>query len=143
MSSVYLIGSLRNPEVPKVAAALRSCGHDVFDDWYAAGEKADDAWKEYEQQRNHTYIEALQGYAAQHVFQYDREHLNRCGVGVLMLPAGRSGHLELGIMLGQGKPGYILLDDEAARWDVMYNFATGVFWQIGDLAMALRSQNAR
>jgi len=55
------------------------------------------------------------------------------GVGVLVLPAGKSGHLELGYMIGQGKPGYILLDGEPERFDVMYNFATGVFTNLSDL----------
>lgn len=122
--SIYLIGSLRNPEVPKLAAQLREEGHDVFEDWFAAGPEADDWWQRYEQGRKHSYTEALAGYAAQHVYQYDRFHLDRCNVGVLLLPAGKSGHLELGYMIGQGKPGFILLDKEPERFDVMYNFAT-------------------
>lgn len=36
MTSIYIIGSLRNPQVPKVAKALRLYGFEVFDDWYAA-----------------------------------------------------------------------------------------------------------
>jgi hypothetical protein len=34
--------------------------------------------------------------------------------------------------LGQGKPGYILLDNPE-RWDVMYQFADGVFEHLEDL----------
>ena len=33
MRSIYLIGYLRNPEVPKVAEKLRIAGFEVFDDW--------------------------------------------------------------------------------------------------------------
>lgn len=139
MSSIYLIGSLRNPEVPKLAQLLRADGHNVFDDWYAAGPEADDKWREYEMARGRSYTDALNyGHAARHVFEYDRSHLDRCEVGVLLLPAGRSGHLELGYMLGQGKPGYILLDGEYDRWDVMYKFATAVFENGLDLMEALR-----
>src|SRR5574337_842045 len=108
--SVYLIGSLRNPRVPEVAAAIRAEGYDVFDDWYAAGPEADDYWQKYEQGRGHDFTLALQGYAANHVFNFDRHHLDRCDMGVLLLPAGKSGHLELGYMIGQGKPGFILMD---------------------------------
>jgi nucleoside 2-deoxyribosyltransferase len=130
---IYLIGSLRNPKVPEIAAKLREAGHEVFDDWFAAGPEADDHWQRYEQARGHSFAQALAGHAGQHVYRYDRSHLDRMGVGVLVLPAGKSGHLELGYMIGQGKPGYILLDGEPERFDVMYNFATGVFTNLSDL----------
>ncbi len=127
MKSIYLIGSLRNPAIPEIARQLRVEGFDVFDDWYAAGPEADDYWQKYEQNRNHSYEQALSGYAAQHVYQFDKRHLDRCDIGILALPAGKSGHLELGYMIGTGKPGLILLDKEPERFDVMYNFATGIF----------------
>ena len=124
---LYLAGSLRNPEVQRVAAEIRKLGYDVFDDWSAAGPTADDSWRDYEKQRGHTYTEALQGYAAKHVFALDKLHLDRADVAVLLLPAGKSGHLELGYTLGKGKPGFVLFDQEPERFDVMYQFATGVF----------------
>lgn len=134
---IYLIGSLRNPEVPSLAAVLRSAGHEVFDDWYAAGPEADDYWKKYEIERGRTYSEALSGLAAKHVFSFDKFHLDRADTGVLLLPAGKSGHLELGYLIGQGKRAYILLD-QPDRWDVMYQFATGVFSTQEELLAALR-----
>lgn len=121
--TIYLIGSLRNPEVPKVAQWLRSKGFEVFDDWYAAGPDADDLWRDYEQARGHTYIQALEGYHAEHTWSYDKYHLDKCQAGVLVMPAGKSAHLELGYLIGQGKPGYIVLDGEPERWDVMARFA--------------------
>jgi len=127
IKSIYLIGSLRNPAIPEIARQFRVEGFDVFDDWYAAGPEADDYWQKYEQNRNHSYEQALSGYAAQHVYQFDKHHLDRCDIGVLALPAGKSGHLELGYMIGKGKPGFILLDKQPERFDVMYNFATGVY----------------
>ena len=76
-------------------------------------------------ERGRSYLEALDdGHHAEHVWQYDRKHLDLADVGVLVLPAGKSGHLELGYLIGQGKPGYILLEsDDPTRWDVMYKFA--------------------
>lgn len=122
---VYVIGSLRNPRVPEVAKALREAGFEVFDDWYAAGERADDAWQEYEKARGRTYEQALQGHAAKHVFNFDKTHLDASDAAILVGPAGKSGHLELGYMIGKGKLGYILIDPVTAdsRWDVMYQFA--------------------
>lgn len=134
---VYLIGSLRNPEVPKLAQKLRALGFDVFDDWYAAGPEADDKWRDYEKGRGHTYQQALLGYAADHVYRFDLKHLDDCDIAILMLPAGKSGHLELGYIIGQGKPGYILLDNPE-RWDVMYLFAKGVFNSFWELKRELQ-----
>jgi len=124
---VYLIGSLRNPEVPIVAKILRDRGVEVFDDWHAGGKNADEEWMKYEKERGRTYHEALRGYNAHHVFSYDLFHLNRCDVGVMVAPAGKSGHLELGYILGQGKPGYIYMPEDPERWDIMSLFATGIF----------------
>lgn len=135
--SIYVIGSLRNPLIPEVAADLRTVGYDAFDDWYSAGPEADDYWKTYEQSRGRTYAEALDGFPARHVFSFDKHHLDRCDAAVLVLPAGRSGHLELGYVAGKGKPTFILLPDEHDRWDVMYRFATAVCPTVNSLVAAL------
>lgn len=125
MKVVYLIGSLRNPTVPYVAGQLRLQGFEVFDDWFAAGPEADDYWQKYEVNRGHDLKAALQGHAAKHVFAFDQRHLDRSDIGILVLPAGKSGHLELGYMCGQGKRCYVLFSGEPERFDVMYQFATG------------------
>ncbi len=130
---VYLIGSLRNPEVPKIAKILRDKGIEVFDDWHAGGEKADEEWMKYEKERGRDYHEALRGHAANHTFQYDLLHLNRAHVGIMVAPAGKSGHLELGYMLGQGKPCYIYMPEDPERWDVMVLFATGIVRTVNGL----------
>ena len=140
--SVYLIGSLRNPNVISLANRLRTQGFDVFEDWASPGPETDSFWQEYEKARGRTYAEALQGYHAQHVFEFDKRHLDRCDVAVLLLPAGRSGHLELGYVRGLGKPGYILMDGEPDRFDIMYLFATGIFTTEEALVEALKGSNA-
>jgi nucleoside 2-deoxyribosyltransferase len=119
--------------VPKLAARLRALGHEVFDDWYAAGPEADDYWQAYETAKHHSFVQALRGYPAQHVAGYDKSHLDRCDTAVLLMPAGKSGHLELGYMIGQGKPGFILMPGEPERFDVMYCLAAGVFTRESDL----------
>jgi hypothetical protein len=122
---LYIIGSLRNPGIPVMARAIREACPDVevFDDWFAAGPTADDAWKEYEQARGRSYKDALEGYAAKHVFDFDKFHLNRATHVLLVLPAGKSGHMEAMYGLyGAGKKTAILLDPEDVRWDVMYKF---------------------
>lgn len=136
---IYVIGSLRNPKIPEIGNSIRAAGFRVFDDWHAAGPTADDEWKRYEAERGHTYVEALKGEAAQHVFQFDANHLRASHGALLVLPAGKSGHLELGYMVGLGRPTWILLDDPD-RWDVMYNFASGVFYDIDKLISDMKGR---
>lgn len=134
MKKIYLIGSLRNPAIPRLSLALRDRGFDVFDDWYGAGPEADDKWKEYEQARGRSYQEALYGHAATHIWHFDKHHLESSDFGVLVLPAGKSGHIELGYMAGQGKPTYVLLEDgQDERWNVMYRFATALCSNVDEL----------
>ena len=136
---IYLIGSLRDKRIPEIANTIRKkTGHEVFDDWYAPGPRADDHWKEYETQRGRNYKAALGGEAARHVFVFDKEHLDSSGIGVLVLPSGKSCHLELGYLIGQGKPGYVLMDNPD-RWDVMYQFATGIAFNMDELMEMLNA----
>lgn len=140
---IYLIGSLRNPQVPEIGKALRAEGFEVFDDWFAAGPIADDSWRDYEMARGRTYAEALEGHAAFHVFDFDYHHLNRATTGVLVLPAGKSGHIEFGYLCGQGKPTFILMDQPPERWDVMYRFATKVVYTQEELIDAIHKTDGQ
>ena len=141
MANIYLIGSLRNPKIIETAIKIRAAGHEVFDDWIAAGPEADDYWQKYEIAKGNNYKQGLAGYAAKHVYEFDKFHLDRNDIAILILPAGKSGHLELGYMIGKGKLGYILLEDPD-RWDVMYQFSTGVFYDINELIDELKQYNS-
>lgn len=134
---IYLIGSLRNPSIPTIANTLRSHRFDVFASWAAAGPHADDYWRDFERSQGYSYEEALQQPAAQHIFSFDRHWLDKATTAVLVQPAGKSGHLELGWALGRGKKGFILLDNPD-RWDVMALFADGVTTDIGRLVEWLK-----
>lgn len=139
---VYVIGSLRNMSIPFLALQLRERGFNVFDDWFAAGPEADDKWKEYELSRERTYKEALMGEAAENIFNFDKRHLDACAAAVLVAPAGRSAHLELGYIIGSGKPGFIYSEEGYLndRWDVMYKFATDVTSNLDHLIELLKKE---
>ena len=130
---IYLIGSLRNPELPKLAEYLRSIGHDVFDDWYAPGPNTDDYWRDYCKQRGQSYREALNSPHAWDVFRFDKLHLDKADTVVLVMPAGKSAHMELGYSKGMGKTCYVYFDQEPDRWDIMYRFADDVVFGKAEL----------
>ena len=141
-SELYMIGSLRNEEIPRLANYFENhTGVKIFDSWFAAGPLADDSWRDYETVRMRKYKDALKGYAARHVFEFDRFHLDRCDGGILVLPSGKSGHLEAGYLCGQDKPVWVFMPtkDMPERWDVMYQFCSGgVFHTEESLAASIR-----
>ena len=60
------------------------------------------------------------------IVAYDKKWIDWSDTAVLLLPAGRSGHLELGYALGTGKSTHVIMDDPE-RWDVMYGLLEGVW----------------
>lgn len=138
---IYLIGSLRNANVPKTAEQIRKLGFRVFDDWFAAGEHADDAWRDYEQAKGNSFAQALEGPAANNVFEFDYRNIDASNAVMLVLPAGKSGHLEFGYCVRANKPAVILLEgQDAERFDVMYRFAGLVTRDVVEAATFIRNQ---
>lgn len=128
---LYLIGSLRNERIPKLAEKIRKDNptFEVFDDWYSAGPEADDYWKAHQRSKGLSYREALQGFAAKNVYNFDKRHLDRSSHALLVLPAGRSGHMEITYAAyGVGANTAILLDETDDRWDVMYQFIPNILY---------------
>lgn len=136
--SIYLIGSLKNKWISEVAGALRGLGYDVFDDWRSPGPDADDHLRDYYRERGFNYREIMESYSARQIFEYDKKHLDRCDCAIMVMPAGKSGHFELGTVIGAGKPGYILFDAEPDRVDIMHGFATGIFLNMEEMVEHFR-----
>jgi nucleoside 2-deoxyribosyltransferase len=134
---IYLIGALANEKIPAIANELEKEGFETFADWFAPGPDADTYWRKYSKARGWTYKQALKSYAATHIFEFDKFHIDRSDIGVLIMPSGRSGHLEAGYMVGQGKPVFILFDGEPEKWDVMSQFATEVCFNMDELKAEL------
>jgi len=133
ITRVYLIGSLRNPIVPKVAVALEDLGYTVFSSWFSPGPKADDYWRDYTKEKGLDYRGALLDPSAEHIFAFDHYYLDNSDMGILLMPAGKSCHLELGYMVGQGKPGYIVFNEVPERYDIMVKFANDIFFSIEEM----------
>lgn len=137
---IYIVGSLRNKLVPIMSNKIREANKDweVFDSWYAPGPHADDFLRDYCKGKGLTYKQTLQDWAATHIFAFDRKHIGRSTDLVMIMPTGKSGHLELGWGLGRGKRGYILFTETPKRVDVMYQFATDIFFNLDELIVELK-----
>lgn len=135
---IYLIGTFKNERIESLGAKLRALGMEVFDDWKASHPDSDQTLWAYYKRRGFTYKEALNSPAAQVGFQFDMHHLKECDAGVLVMDAGRSAHLEAGLLCGWGKPIYVLLDKSPERLDLMTAMLTDIFETEDELVAALQ-----
>ena len=122
---IYIIGSLRNKQVPIIANKLRKdLGNDVeiIDDWYYCSEDADDWLKKCCKKRGLNYKQTLNTLASKHVFEFDLIHLTRATDVICIAPFGRSCALELGWSIGKNKRGFILFNITPPRVDIMLQF---------------------
>ncbi len=73
-------------------------------------------------------------------FMEDKYWLDWCDTCILLVPSGRSAHLEAGYAKGCGKTLYIYGEFPQGEWDVMYGFAAGLysFEQLEQLLEALK-----
>lgn len=116
MAKIYLASSWRNREQPTMVDLLRAAGHDVYDFRNPPGgiqngfrwSEIDEDWQDWDAA---TYRRNLVGPLAQQGFNSDFSAMQWADVGVLLLPCGRSAHLELGWMAGAGKFTIIVTND--------------------------------
>lgn len=76
----------------------------------------------------------------QRAFQEDKSWLDWTEGLVLVVPSGRSAHLEAGYAVGQGKPVWIWGQFPKGEFDVMYGFAHGLYRteELEELLQAIR-----
>lgn len=114
MVRIYLASSWRNPYQPELVEVLRRVGHEVYDfrnppnatgfAWPQIGLELPCSAADYRKALL-THPRAAQGFMA------DFAAMRWANTGLLVLPCGRSAHLELGWMAGAGKRTLILTRD--------------------------------
>lgn len=114
MARIYVASSWRNPHQPWIVDLLRLDGHEVYDfrnppnstgfSWGEIGLSVPCTAEDYRHALL-THPRAAQGFMA------DFAAMRWADTGLLVLPCGRSAHLELGWMAGAGKRTLILTQD--------------------------------
>lgn len=142
MTSIYVASSWRNPYQPDIVNALQRDGHTVYDFRHPpGGEHLGFSWSDvdpdWEQWTIERYMLALVHPIAQAGFDSDYDAMRAADVCVLVLPCGRSAHLEAGYFVGAGKPLHIVLDPAEfitpgtvsphSNIELMYKMATMVW----------------
>jgi hypothetical protein len=120
-SVIYVASSWRCNRQPVVVEALRQEGHEVYDFRHPSPGNHGFSWHELDPTiprgpadldlAAHQIRAMLADPIADAGFESDMGALQACDICVLVLPCGRSAHLEAGWAAGAGKHTIVLLDD--------------------------------
>lgn len=159
---LYVASSWRNEDRQQAAVSLlRGMGHEVYDFIHPPGGDhlgfswgdVDPAWRSW---TIPDYRAALEHPIAVAGFESDFGAMQWADAGVLLLPCGRSAHLEAGWFVGAGKPLWVVLwapefppPDGQSNPELMYRMAIdggpgggGIVGSLGDLPAAIEEYAA-
>lgn len=139
--NIYVASSWRNEIQPLVVAVLRADGHFVYDfrhprpqdDGFSWSEIDPDwtTWSSAQFRQNLSHPLAARG------FHIDFSAMCAADVCVLVMPSGRSAHLEAGWFAGRGRPVVALL--AGGEPELMYQLITHLCVNIDEVRGALRN----
>lgn len=139
---LYVASSWRNEYQQAVVADLRDCGHEVYDFRNPSPGDIGFHWSEIDQKWElwtpKQFIDGLTHDIAKQGFVSDFRAMHWACACVLVLPCGRSAHLEAGWFVGVGKPLFILLDPVGGNEpELMYLMSGDPVAQIHDSMVGL------
>lgn len=132
---IYVASSWRNQMQQGVVHTLRAAGHEVYDFKNPPGRpgfqwsQVDPEWKGW----SPAEYRRLLGHPVSHAgFASDWNAMVWADTGVLVMPSGRSAHIEAGYFVGAGKELHILLAEEQEP-ELMYLMATSISLNLDEL----------
>lgn len=139
---IYVASSWRNTYQPLVVRYLREVGHEVYDFRNPPGGSGfawSDISPDWENWTNEQYRHiVLNNPIASHGFISDKRAMEWADACVLVLPCGRSAHLEAGWFCGQGKRCVIYIPSgEKVEPELMNLLATDICLDINEVFSAL------
>jgi hypothetical protein len=139
---IYVASSWRNEHQPQVVSDLRAAGHEVYDFRNPAHQTAGFRWDaidpRWQAWTSEEYARGLSHPVAKEGFARDMEALVQCDACVLVLPSGRSAHLEAGYAAGSGKLVVVYIPSGVAiEPELMYAMATSVETMMAGVVAAI------
>jgi len=145
--NIYLASSWKNKEaVLEMAEMLKYEGHTV-DAFCDEENRVSFNWSELldimdREGKDITELDAkdmMSHWRVREAFQEDKKYLDWSDAVIMLMPCGRSAHLEAGYAAGCGKKLYIIGGFEKGEFETMYGFADGMFdySEIQDLLIEL------
>jgi hypothetical protein len=143
--NIYLASSWRNPFQQEIVNVLRDAGHVVYDFKNPsegikgfAWSDIDNNWKNWDTQQ---FIEALHHPIAESGFTNDFKAMIEADCCVLLLPSGRSAHLEGGYFAGHGLKKLVIFSPTKEEPELMYKLADFVSDSMEEILIYLESGN--
>lgn len=138
---IYLASSWRNEQQQEMVSYLRNLGHSVYDFKNPPNRISGFHWSDMDENwqtwTKESYREKLlSSPVAASGFTADLRAMKWADTCVLLMPCGRSAHLELGWCAGAGKYTIIYLSD--GEPELMYLLADKLVYNLPDLEEALR-----
>jgi hypothetical protein len=141
MRKIYVASSWRNQYQPEVVKLCTSLGHEVYDFRNPPGgdkgfgwEQINENWKQW---TTSEYVQALNTPLAEEGFNSDFDGMKWADTCILVLPSGRSAHIEAGWMSGQGKD-VIVYSPEVMEPELMYKVLHGIIDSKSNLEKLLK-----
>ena len=127
---IYVASSWRNPNHNGLVTHLKQKGHEVLDYRRGKGFKWEEISPNWEDWIPDEYREGLTHRLAEKGFDRDYGDMKKANTCILVLPSGRSSHIEAGWFTGQGKPTAIFIPGQY-EWremepELMYKLADRV-----------------
>ncbi len=140
---IYVASSWRNERQPEAVERLRKEGHEVYDFRHphmgpgqgSVGFHWSDIDPDWMVWSPKLFRSALNHQVAVDGFTSDLTGMKWADTGVLVMPCGRSAHLELGWLAGAGKRTVILLAD--GEPELMYGLADDICVDLDEVVQAL------
>lgn len=137
VKKIYVASSWRNDLQPGVVELLRAAHFQVYDfknpveddmgfHWTDVAVAMDGGSKLYEDWSATEYVRALSHPLAEEGFAKDFCAMEESDACVLLLPCGRSAHLEAGWFKGAGRPLCVMLDPAEVVPELMYKMADAI-----------------
>lgn len=148
---IYLASSWKMKDtVLIISEILRNSGHEV-DAFCDETNRISFNWNELiEIMKNEgtdiqkiTAIEMMQHWRVQEAFKEDKKWIDWADAVIMLMPCGRSAHLEAGYAVGSGKRLYIIGGFEKGEFETMYGFAHEMYTynELEKLIMELSTHN--
>ena len=129
---IYIASSWKNQaQVIELAKALEANGFEVDAFCRASDTRYAFHWSELvddeDELGDYDAIQFLADSRTQRAYHEDKKWLDWSECVIMLMPCGRSSHLEAGYAKGQGKHLFIYGEFIKGEFDVMYGFANGLY----------------
>jgi len=143
---IYVASSWRNRYQPGVVERLRGEGYSVYDFRHPAKDNDGFHWSEidvaWQRWTPDAFRTALCHPVAADGFGLDMDALQECDACVLVLPAGRSAHLEMGQAAGAGKFTVVYIPEQVEP-ELMYRMLVAICTTMDEVVRTLAINRRR